>query len=202
MTCTKSGYVCVSGAPRSAPSHRCAALTYVPGQRNQPCKTGCVLLGDDAMIAVRGRSKLKACHSAAVEAWGAARERGTPARGNAPRASVGLARQPHRFHPAPSPQESHEIASFCRLSYMICAFFGSRVTFLPKRVLHNPKTVCSCSFKTCLMLICPSPIALKSDRSHRKTGTISPMYNGLQSTIENNSVYTPCLKLVLAEEIA
>jgi len=41
--------VCVSGAPRSAPSHR-DAVTYSSGQRKQPCKTACVLRGVGAEL--------------------------------------------------------------------------------------------------------------------------------------------------------
>ena len=79
------------------------------------------------------------------------------------------------------------------------ALSGSGVTFLWKRVLQEPRN-------GMLMLVqdlsgADMPMSSR-DRNHCKTSPISPMYNGLQSTIENNSVYTPCSELVPAQEIA
>jgi hypothetical protein len=150
MTCAESGRVCVSGALQGAPSHRRAAVTYGPGPCNQLCKTGPVLHGDDAMIAVRGRSKLKACVSYAAGAWGPALTRSTPARENAPRAPVGLARQPHRKHPIRAHRNRTESSHDCRLSCAIFAICGGGVTLLTKNVLHERMRHTHAGFGACL----------------------------------------------------
>jgi len=76
--------------------------------------------------------KLKACHSVAVEAWGPALTRSTPARENAPRAPVEPARRPHRFHPATVPTEVAQNRLIFWLSHMIFVERVSGVKFLPK----------------------------------------------------------------------
>jgi len=116
MTCAKLGRACVSGAPRSAPSHRCVAVTYGPGQRNQPCKTCHVLHGDDAMIAARGRSKLKSLHLTRRWGWRAPLSGGTPARKRAPAQGISPAGQADRTHPLGVPPTTPKTRATLRVA--------------------------------------------------------------------------------------
>lgn len=100
------------GVPCSTPVAAARRPTLIRAMCRM-CKTavcGCVHAAHDNRCLPGEGREVKPRHSDAVEAWRAALTERTPARENTSRAPVGLARQPHRFHPAPLPQESHEIA--------------------------------------------------------------------------------------------
>jgi hypothetical protein len=100
-------------APCSTPHRRCAATDPHPGilyWMRKAAVRRCEHQMHDNGCLPGGGSKVKPCHSDAVEAWGAALSGSTPAREKAPAQPVGLAHQPHRKHPAidrPMSYENH-----------------------------------------------------------------------------------------------